>query len=695
MAKRVTLRRTEYTADFPRLDGGLNLEELPYRLRANESPEMKNLWWEDGVLQTRPGQVWATAEGAAAGTGWAAAQEPFWGHAFLHIGRRLYCAALDGEEQLTLIALEGPAVPEGRGTFFRFGEWLFYKNRGGYIRITRREDGSFLAEDMAEHAYVPTVAINADPETGSGDLYQPENRLSAQKRITYNAKTERRSEEFEGTGGRRRFRLSAAARSGSLLGIGAVYLDSALLEKDAYSFDEETGILLFETAPEEGSIITVYLDYGVASYRLPVREVDGVDRVIVDGVELREEVDYTVNPRRGLVEFTTAPRATDPPINNTVEIVYRKENARARDAVLGCPCAAVYGGGVQLCIVLGGCEDQPNAVFWSGNDDTALNPGYFPMPFYNLVGDTADGVTGFGKQYSDLIVFKSRSLGKLSYEIEALDGRESISLTYAHVNDRVGCDLPGSIQLIDNNLVFCNSYGGVYRVLDSSATYENNVALISRKVNGSAQRPGLLVDLRGGGTVSSYDDGGNYWLCVGGHCWVWAYRASTWQDPGWYFFTNIDAAAWFGDEQMERVFHMNGGGRVTRMARVFCDYGGAIEKVYQFPVLTLGGYERLKDVRTVIFSVRSDTDSETRVRWQSDYEERYDRTDLRTTGYRLSPRNLAYRDLHVPKYTGVFHRRPMCRHVRHFSMRLENNNAAQDLSIVGVRLVYRLTGRDR
>ena len=29
---------------FPRLDGGLNLWELDYRLDRNQSPEMKNLW---------------------------------------------------------------------------------------------------------------------------------------------------------------------------------------------------------------------------------------------------------------------------------------------------------------------------------------------------------------------------------------------------------------------------------------------------------------------------------------------------------------------------------------------------------------------------------------------------------------------------------------------------------------------------
>ena len=63
-----------YSVDFPRLDGGLNLWELDYRIKNNQSPEMKNMWWQDGVLQCRDGQTellaaaWAEfAESTAAG----------------------------------------------------------------------------------------------------------------------------------------------------------------------------------------------------------------------------------------------------------------------------------------------------------------------------------------------------------------------------------------------------------------------------------------------------------------------------------------------------------------------------------------------------------------------------------------------------------------------------------------------------
>ena len=91
--------------DFPRLDGGLNLWELDYRLGRNQSPEMKNLWWQDGVLQCRDGQSYLygpSKEQMASplpagvepwvdlGTGYTCTPELFWGYAFFHIGSKLY-----------------------------------------------------------------------------------------------------------------------------------------------------------------------------------------------------------------------------------------------------------------------------------------------------------------------------------------------------------------------------------------------------------------------------------------------------------------------------------------------------------------------------------------------------------------------------------------------------------------------------
>ena len=610
-------RRRVQLLEFPRLDGGLNLQELDYRLSPNQSPEMKNLWWQDGLLQCRDGQslVWS-----AAGTGYACCAEPFWDHGFFHIGDGLYCSDLTEAAPVKLC----DGVPENRGTFLRYGEWLFYKNRGGFFRIAYvpGETVPFTVTDMRQDAYVPVTVINADPATGAGDTYQPENRLSPGKTVWYNAAE------------------------------------------------------------------------GVKVYRLPVQNVDGVTAVTVDGVTLTAGTDYTVDAA-GTVTFAAAPPVTDPPTNNTVAITYEKANAAALSAVMACPYAAVYGGDNGVCMVLGGCPAQPNAFFWNGNDHLSMNPGYWPMPFYNLAGDTADAVTGFGRQYGMLVVFKERSVGRAEWSVETVDGRDSISLTYAAVNSRIGCDLPWTIQLVENNLVFANSRQGVFFLRDSSAAYENNIVCISRKVNGTPQRPGLLADVAGAGAdgVCAFDDESRYWLCAGGHVYAWDYTVSDRQDPSWFFFTDVPGIAYLRSGGSS--YHLDKTGRLTRFVRDFLDYGGAIEKVYQFPPLSFGGYDRLKDVLYCIFTVRSDTDSIVDIRYDSDYETRRDRTDIQSLSYHLAPRNLSFRCLTGQKYAHVARRRPGCRHVRHFAMRLSNCRPAQDLSIVSAQTAFRYLGKER
>ena len=52
--------KTEYLISNTIFHGGLNLSEPPWKLKASESPEMKNLFVKNGVLSCRDGQSWLT-----------------------------------------------------------------------------------------------------------------------------------------------------------------------------------------------------------------------------------------------------------------------------------------------------------------------------------------------------------------------------------------------------------------------------------------------------------------------------------------------------------------------------------------------------------------------------------------------------------------------------------------------------------
>jgi hypothetical protein len=613
----------EYVIDLPKLDGGLNLWDLDYRMDKNQSPDMQNLYWLDGSLGCRPGQSWVTVE-QDLGVGYTCYKDLFWGKAFFHIGQCLYCLdveeaeqASDGSELALTRLLEG--VPENRGTFFRYGDALYYKNGGGYFQITYEEDGSFSAGSVM--AYVPITYVNMDPTTHAGDEYQPENRLCASQTVWYST------------------------------------------VKD------------------------------VKEYVLPVSDLDGVDKVVVDDVVQTAGTDYTVDLTAGVVKFASAPSVHSPYVANTVRITFTKANPDAYHSVMDCPYAAVYGGDQNVCVVVGGCPAQPNAYFWCGNH-VAMDPGYFPFEQYNLAGDTEESITGFGKQQSMLVIFKEHSVGRASFGTQEMDsGRVLLTMNYTRINDRIGCDLPWSIQLVENNLVFCNTESGVYLLKDSTSAYENNLVSISRNVNGTGLKSGLLDRVRTGDVTASFNDGTRYWVCADGAAYVWDYELSAYTDPSWFYFTNIQAAAFF--RWNEDAFHLNAAGRVTALRHTFLDYGGGIPKVYQFAAQTLGDYDRLKDVLSVIFAVRSDTNSVIRVTYLTDYEQREDLTPIRAYSWTMAPRDLTHRYLAVRSLDTVARRRPGTRHVRHFAMRLVNSDPATDMSVISAQIYYRYQGRDR
>lgn len=616
----------ERVIDFSRLDGGLNTWELDYRIKANESPDMVNLWWQDGMLCSRNGQTFVTGADVL-GTGVSAYETLFWDNAFFHIDDKIYRAPLTDPDaytgNITLVELLR-GIPENKGTWFRYGERLYYKNRGGYFVISYKEDGAFEAGEVVP--YSPIIQINTEPTTAAGDTYQPENRIHPQKTVWYS---------------------------------------------------------------------TVQ---GVKEYHLPVQEVDSIDLVTVDDVEWYPEGAegapdgakfYKAALDTGIITFVTEePKHHNPVRANTVKITYTKANPKAMSSIMDCCYAAVYGGNQDICVVLGGCPAQPNAYFWCGNH-VVMDPGYFPMEQYNFAGDTEDAITGFGKQQSMLVIFKEKSIGHTSISTTTMQsGRVLITMDYTAINSCIGCDLPWSIQLVENNLVFANTQRGVHFVKDSSSAYENNIECISRKVEN-----GMLPSLRKAEIVTSYDDGTRYWLVMDGEVYAWDYTLSLYGNPAWFYFENVNAVAFI--TAIQTPYHLDKCGRVTVMRKNFLDYDGPIRKRYRFATQYMGGYDLLKDIVSCVFVVRGDADSKVDITYETDYETRKDLTPIVSMSWRFVPRNLSYRYLGFRKFATVARRKPGCRHVRHFAMLLENNQAGMDLAVISAQVFYRYQGRDR
>ena len=165
------------------------------------------------------------------------------------------------------------------------------------------------------------------------------------------------------------------------------------------------------------------------------------------------------------------------PVSGEIAITYRLANPDAYSSIMDCDLAVVYS---NISVVFAGCEAQPNAYFWNGNTNLVMDAGYFPMEQYNFAGDASDPVTAFGLQQSFLVIFKERSIGRTSFGIEAVDGRDFVDLPYTPINAGTGC-LRNTVQLVENNLVWADEKG-IYYLSDSSEAFENKVVKISKKL---------------------------------------------------------------------------------------------------------------------------------------------------------------------------------------------------------------------
>ena len=609
--------KKEYALDYSCLNGGIDLWDPDSQLKANESPEMKNLLWRNGMLCSRKGQRYLCEY--QLGQGFAAYSRLWHGFIFSHIGGNIFC--FKPEEGVASPVLLATGIPKVRGTFFTYSDKLYYKTKGAYKEITATlVDGEWSFACSEVFPYEPVIVINANPATGAGDLYQPENRMSSRKTVWYNA-----------------------------------------------------------------------VD-GARTYVLPVKA-ERVTYVEVNGYHVTAGWSYDV--QNGRVLFDVAPPVTDPPTNNTVRITYELENAEAQKSIDDCRYVSVYGGTGELCVVMAGAEDQPNAYFWSGNSSVKMDASYFPMEQVQLAGSSEERITGFGKQQDNLIVFKEGSVGKTTLGVQEINGRIMIDMPYIPINASIGCDLPWSIQLVENNLVFANR-NGIYTVLDTTPANENNIVCISRKINGSAERPGYLFDLSAVGEdlVCSCDDGTHYYLTVGGHTWAWNYELSGWKEPSWFLLTNTNAVALICEDN--EIYHVDGDGRVTGLQDAFNDYGGPIERVFRFPTMNFGSYDCRKNVNSVIVTLGAYEPEDTELWYLTDYETRKDLTNLQVVDA------AEYEDERVvgtrPESTrvpAVFRRRPMCRRVLHFTMMLVNKNLNEDFELVGAQIYYNIQGRLR
>lgn len=171
----------ERVLDISTLNGGLNLWELDYKLKSNQSPETINMYWKDGCLASRKGQeyLYEAGDEDTYGAFYAGYERPWYGKWICQKGKKLY--AVNPSTGAHTSMYSGNLTEAAGGTFFVFGDNLYYMNGHEYVKIT----SAHVASDVVP--YIPLVVMNRKPDGTGGDLYEDENRLAAGKRVQFTA----------------------------------------------------------------------------------------------------------------------------------------------------------------------------------------------------------------------------------------------------------------------------------------------------------------------------------------------------------------------------------------------------------------------------------------------------------------------------------------------------------------------------
>lgn len=635
--------------------GGLNIKDVSWRVAANQSPEMKNMWWEEGALRSRPEQM-IYNNGMTKDIGdtteldvpTAAYPKPYHGWYVMACGRAFFAVSEDLSVHMHIEAPRPQALVSqaGAGTFFVYNDVLYYKAKGvfKYFELTDElaENGLRRLQVRDVEPFVPTILINGDPAVaGSGDLYQPANRF-----------TRTRIARFSATAETKEIRLPEPAEHYTV-----EYFDE----------DGDIRYLPVETAIKENGVIV-----GISA----PEGIPNIDAARMNNVR----VWYDVVDDTGFY-----------------------------DTILDCDVAAVYGTGQAQCIVLAGCSTQRNAYFWSSNTDVGMNAGYFPVEHYNLAGDAGNPITAFGKQQNMLVIFQEDSVGRCVFDTEEVDGRTFITMHHEVINPNIGCDLPRSVQLVENNLVFAHTQRGVLLIRDTTSAHENNIVKVSTNIEAPVDVRGLLYDLRRDqGNVCSIDDGKRYWLYANGHTWLWDYSlGASFTDPGrnaWFYFDGISPGAWFGYENGLPTY-IGRDGYLHRFSTNAADStyatgewktkGEDFERLLTLHTLDFGTYEVLKNVEKAIFVTQGSGNATIQVEYETDYGIRLDPTPLVTRGWSLVPRDLSFRSLYIAPFAVTAVRKPNCRHVRHFLARLSNRERGAKVTFISAQIYYTFQGVDR
>ncbi len=323
-------------------------------------------------------------------------------------------------------------------------------------------------------------------------------------------------------------------------------------------------------------------------------------------------------------------------------------------------------------------------------------PTYVRSSNTNTLGDTNEDCYGFGVQYDTLVIFKKRVIFSAT---QITTDTTLAEFAFKIVNDNIGCDIPFSIQLVNNRLVWANTYSGIYTLTSTIVKDERNVKPISRNINGNVQREGFLQETlvnKQNAVSIDYSAKSQYWLCVYDKVYMWDYGLTPYNDTGnleqdqktlsWWYFDNINASCFFENDGVLYAGD-NTLGNIILFSNILNDFGVAINSYYTIPYRDFGSTSWLKTIKTITITPRSDTYSKINI----DYITETTRTDPQPIilgSFSWSLFSWAIFTWAVSRLGKSYTRYPNSKHTLYWGVKLYNNDLSRDLSIIDCKCSY-------
>lgn len=425
---------------------------------------------------------------------------------------------------------------------------------------------------------------------------------------------------------------------------------------------------------------------GTTDYILSM-DVEAVGDVYVNGVKKTLTTDYTVTLPK-TIKFTSAIPAGAP---NNVIITAKKSNPEGKASILKCTRAVEFASRMWFT----GNPEQPNKLWKTGLTDK-LEADYFPasgFSSFETVGGIDEAITNFVPHYDKLVILKERSTW---YTYAEQQSSGEFGFPIKRLNSQIGCDMPDTVQLINNNPCFCNTYGGVYIIVSTMLEGEKNVLPVSQNVNGIPYRPGLLQETNIK-EASSHDDGRKYYICVGKKVWVWDYSASFDinhpENLKWYPYDFINAKQFFILNN-ETCYSDRDMGVLKKFVNVPNDFGLPINGVWRSALLDFGHPDYEKTISDIWLTTRANANASVKIKYYNDNGDLLDTIIVPQTATKsFSWSNFSWSSFTwaVQRYAPTIHKKIKLKKIRYFQIEISNNEYNENLSILSLVIKYSLT----